>query len=296
MEWDAIARRQGGAITRAQLRAAGRSDARIDRMMSSAELLGTGHRGVYRAAGAPRGGEAQTWITVLATRAVLSYVSAARWWDLPVEADGRIHVTRHGRQKWPSDRYLRVHRTQLASTAVTTRLGLPVTTRVETLLDCLGWLPVFCARSLLDRAFQDHWLTPDQMQRRLDDQPGRWGNRQLVRLLRQSRPGAEAESERRLHRLLEVAGLVGWIGNYPIRLSAGSFRIDVAFPHLLVAIEVDGWAFHRTKERRDRDMVKANALMAAGWRILTFSWEDVTQRPDYVIATINALLVSRPAI
>ncbi len=265
-------------------------------MLTAGELLPTGYRGVLRAAGAPRGGEAQTWITVLATRSVLSYLSAGGWWELPVEQDGRIHVTRHDRQKWPSDRYLRVHRTQLTTTAVTTRLGLPVTTRVETLLDCIGWLPMPSARTLLDRAFQQHWLSPENLQNRLDEQPGRWGNRQVGQLLQQSRPGAEAESERRLHRLLESAGVIGWIGNYPIRIGGGSFRIDVAFPRHLIAIEVDGWAFHRTKDRRDRDMLKANALMAAGWRLLTFSWEDVTQRPDYVIAAITSLLVSQPAI
>jgi hypothetical protein len=199
-------------------------------MLGAAELVATGHRGVYRAAGAPRDGTAQTWITVLATRSVLSYLSAAQWWDLPVESDGRIHVTRHDRQKWPSDHYLQVHRTQLAPAAVTTRLGLPVTTRVETLLDCVGWLPLPDARTLLDRAFQQQWLRPEDLQRRLDDQAGRWGNRQLVRLLQQSRPGAEAESERRLHRLLEGAGVLGWISNYPLRLGGGSFRLDVAFP------------------------------------------------------------------
>jgi REase_MTES_1575 len=294
MQWDQVARRQGGAITRAQLRAVGRTDDRIDGMLAAAELLPTGHRGVFRAAGAPRNTAAQTWITVLATRSVLSYLSAAQWWGFPVESDGRIHVTRHDRQKWPSDRYLRVHRTQLESAAVTTWLGLPVTTRVETLLDCIGWLPMTSARTLLDRAFQQHWLSREQLQWRLDEQPGRWGNRRLSRLLQQSRPGAEAESERRLHRLLEVAGVLGWVGNYPIRLSGHSFRIDVAFPRHRIAIEVDGWAFHRTKERRDADILKTNALMAAGWRVLTFSWEDVTQRPDYVIATISALLVSQP--
>ena len=227
---------------------------------------------------------------------MLSYLSAAKWWDLPVESDGRIHVTRHDRQKWPSDHYLRIHRTRLEPTAVTTCLGLPVTTRVETLLDCVGWLPMPDARTLLDRAFQQQWLRPEELQRRLDDQAGRWGNRQLVRLLQQSRPGAEAESERRLHRLLEGAGVLGWIGNYPLRLSGGSFRVDVAFPRERIAIEVDGWAFHRTKERRDRDMRKTNALTAAGWRVLTFSWEDVSQRPDEVITAITTLLVSRPAI
>ena len=99
-----------------------------------------------------------------------------------------------------------------------------------------------------------------------------------------------------MQKLLDAAGITGWAGNYWLTLPAGSFRIDVAFPALRIAIEVDGWAFHRTKERRDRDMIKANALSSAQWRLLTFSWEDVTQRPDYVLAAITSLLVTQRAM
>jgi very-short-patch-repair endonuclease len=294
--WDRIARRQSGVITRAQFVAAGVTVRQVDAMVVAGRAVPTGYRGVYRAAGAPDTRECRAWAAVLGARSVLSYLSAAQWWELPVESDGRIHITRHERQKWVSTPLVRVHRTVLDPRAVTTWLGLPVTTRTETLLDCMGWLPGGTARGLLDRAFQQHWLSGDQIQRRLDDQPGRWGNRQLAQLLRASRPGAEAESERRLQKLLDRAGITGWTGNYWLTLEAGSFRIDVAFPDFKIAIEVDGWAFHRTKERRDRDMAKANALSSARWRLLTFSWEDVTKRPDYVLGAITSLLVTQRAI
>ncbi len=292
MHWDRVARRQAGVLTRAQLVTTGLSDRQVDAMVVAGRLCRTGYRGVYRAVGAPDTGECRVWAAVLGAGSVLSYLSAATWWDVPVEPDGRIHITRHERQKWVSTPLLRVHRTVLDPRAVTSRFGLPLTTRTETVLDCVGWLAPPAARSLLDRAFQQRWLTPEHIRERLDMQPGRWGNRQLERLLRQSRPGAEAESERRLQKLLDRAGCTGWVGNYAIRLPAGSFRIDVAFVEHKLAVEVDGWAFHRTKERRDRDMVKANALSAAGWRVLTFSWEDVTARPAYVLETVDALLVS----
>jgi very-short-patch-repair endonuclease len=296
VKWDHLARRQAGVITRAQLLATGLGVRQVDAMVVSSRIAATGYRCVYRVVGAPDTPDSQAWAAVLGARSVLSYLSAADWWELPVAGDGRIHITRHDRQKWVSTKKVRVHRTLLSPQATTTSLGLSITTRTETLLDCIGWLPIDPAQTLLDRAFQQSWLQRDQIQRRLDSQPGRWGNRQLAYLLRHTRPGAEAESERRLQKLLDAAGITGWTGNFWLNVPGGSFRLDVAFPAAKIAVEVDGWAFHRTKDRRDRDMVKANALSAAGWRLLTFSWEDVTQRPDYVLATISTLLVTHHAM
>ena len=236
------------------------------------------------------------WTAVLAADAVLSHVSAAQWWDLPVESDGKVHVIRRDRRRFTDAPGIRVHRTLLDPGRITTRFGLDVTTKVETLLDCLGCLPRRDARSLLDRSIQQSWLTPTDIERRVREQPGRWGNRQLARLLRESRPGAEAESERRAQRLLRKAGIAGWVGNYALLVDGNRFRIDIAFPEAKIAIEIDGWAFHRTKERRDRDMRKLNLLTNAGWRVLTFSWEDIVDRPGYFIEVVTSVLASRAAM
>jgi very-short-patch-repair endonuclease len=296
MHWTDLARRQAGALRRSQLTTIGLTADRIDHMVRSRLLLRSAHRGVYRAAGAPDSPDCQAWLAVLGARAVLSYLSAAAWWDLPVEPDGRIHVTRHERQKFATHRRIRVHRTLLVASSTTMRYGLDVTTRTETLLDCLGWLRTGAARTLLDRAFQQSWLDRRDIERRLDEQAGRWGNRQLARLLRESRPGAEAESERRLQRLLDEARIGGWKGNHPVVIAGRRFRLDVAFPEHRLDVEVDGWAYHRSKERRDRDIERDNLLTQAGWRVLRFSWEDVAHRPDYVVATIRSVLVTQPAI
>jgi hypothetical protein len=296
MHWADIARRQGGLVRRHQLHAIGLTDEVIERLLRHATLHRTEHRALYRAAGAPRTPEGDAWAAVLGAKAVLSYLSAAVWWELPVEPDGRIHITRHDRQRLATSRLIRVHRTLLVPSAVTDRFGLPITTRTETLLDCLGWLRIRPARDLLDRAFQQRWLTPHDLDRRLDEQAGRWGNRQLARLLHESRPGAEAESERRGQKLLDQAGITGWVGNLPITLAGERFRIDIAFAEHRLAIEIDGWAFHRNKERRDRDIRKANLLTQAGWRVLIFTWEDVTERPHYFVRSILSVLAVHPAI
>ena len=214
---------------------------------------------------------------------------------MPVEQDERIHITKRDQQRLLTHKLIRIHRTLLAPEAVTTRFGLSVTTRTETLLDCLGWLPIPAARSLLDRAFQQMWLAPRDLDRRLDEQPGRWGNKQLARLLRECRPGIEAESERRLQRLLERAGIRGWVANHPVAVGGHRFRLDVAFPELRLDVEVDGWAYHRTREQRQADAERDNLLTLAGWRVLRFTWEDVVDRPAYVRGVIGSVLAGRAA-
>src|SRR5882757_633893 len=119
MQWPDIARRQSGIVCRSQLIATGLSRQRIDHLVHSRALLTTSHRGTYRAAGAPRTAQSEAWVAVLGARAVLSYLSAAEWWGLPVEQDGRIHVTRRARQRLLTHKLIRIHRTLLAPEAVT---------------------------------------------------------------------------------------------------------------------------------------------------------------------------------
>jgi hypothetical protein len=144
-------------------------------MKRRGRLAPTGTIGVYRAPGAPDSPESAAWTAVLATNSPLSYVSAAQAWDIPVADDGKIHITRFDRRRlaWPAG--VRVHRVALDPRAVTKRYGWPVTTRTETLLDCLGWLQPNAAQTLADRAQQQRWLSPADIERRLDNQPGRWG-------------------------------------------------------------------------------------------------------------------------
>ncbi len=89
-----------------------------------------------------------------------------------------------------------------------------------------------------------------------------------------------------LHRLLRQAGLTGW---RPHVRSCG-YEIDVAFVSERVAIEVDGWAWHRDVDRFNRDAQRQNALMNAGWHVLRFTWHHLRNDPEGVIAQVRQAL------
>ncbi len=64
----------------------------------------------------------------------------------------------------------------------------------------------------------------------------------------------------------------------------------MAFPNAKVAIEIDGWAWHVDQDRFVNDRRKGNALVRAGWVVLRFTWHDLTDSPQTVIAQIVAAL------
>lgn len=86
--------------------------------------------------------------------------------------------------------------------------------------------------------------------------------------------------------ILDEAGIGGWVANHP---SCG-YEIDVAFIPQMVAVELDGFAFHREAGTFQRDRTRRNALIAAGWTVLNFTWGDLTERAGYVESAIRQSL------
>ncbi len=87
-------------------------------------------------------------------------------------------------------------------------------------------------------------------------------------------------------RLFTEGGLTGWVANMP----AHGYVIDFAFPDVKVAIEIDGFAFHRDTQTFQRDRMKRKLLTAQGWTVLNFTWVDLVERPAEVIADVRAAL------
>jgi len=112
---------------------------------------------------------------------------------------------------------------------------------------------------------------------------GRYGSPASRRMLQAVEGGARSQAERLLVGLLKSAGMTNWRANFPL----AGYRIDVAFPDSRVAIEVDGLAFHTDTETFHHDRLRQNAISLAGWQVLRFTWLDLTEYPERVVATIR---------
>ena len=108
----------------------------------------------------------------------------------------------------------------------------------------------------------------------------------MRRLLAQRSPGEavlDSTLETRFLRLLRGARLPLPEPGYEV----GPYRLDFAYPEIRLGIELDGYAFHSSKVAWERDLRRQNELLALGWILLRFTWTDVTQRGEAVIAEIR---------
>jgi very-short-patch-repair endonuclease len=89
--------------------------------------------------------------------------------------------------------------------------------------------------------------------------------------------------EPRFARLLKNAGLPPAQFQHPV----GRYKIDFAYPSLMLAIEVDGYGPHSSRRAFQIDRDRQNELVARGWTVLRFTWADVVKRPDHVARLIR---------
>ena len=115
---------------------------------------------------------------------------------------------------------------------------------------------------------------------------GRYGSPAARRLLQAASDSARSEAERLLVKLLKEAGITGWRTNYPV----GGYKVDVAFPGPKVAIETDGWAFHSDQDDFQNDRERQNNIALLGWQVLRFTWLDLVEYPQRVIAVIRSAI------
>jgi very-short-patch-repair endonuclease len=283
-----IASRQRGLFTRRQARDCG---------LSSFQLRQRVRSGMWRRV-APSVFAPTTLTITAAVRdravqlatpgSVLAGPSAARCWDLPVpDARPCLLVAPHAHPRVDA---LVIYET-LDRSDLWIGDGVPVTSRPRTVVDCLRLLPYRDALTLVERALQQNWISLEELSRRTRGLVGRRGTPGLVRLVRTVADGSRSAAERRLVKLLGDAGIVGWAVNVAIRDQYGLIGVgDIVFAERRVVIEVDGWAFHVAPDRFQRDRERQNRLVAAGWTVLRFTWRDLTDRPDSVVATVRAVL------
>lgn len=140
----------------------------------------------------------------------------------------------------------------------------------------------------MDSALQRHVELPQLWKAHLRNK-GRHGSPTARRLLHAAADGARSEAERLLIKLLRDNNITGWKANYPV----GGYKVDVAFPAEKVAVETDGWAFHNSREDFQKDRERQNRLILLGWLVLRFTWLDLTEYPQRVLAEIEAARRSR---
>jgi very-short-patch-repair endonuclease len=270
-----LAGRQHGVVARAQLLSLGVGEHAIDRRLSAGRLHPI-HRGVYAVGHRVLTREGRWMAAVLAcgNGATLSHATAAAGWDLRTN-EGLIHVTVRGSRKAP--RGVKLHRSaMLTSHEITTVRGIPVTTPARTIIDLARTMGADDLERIVDEADR----------RRLLDFAGLRATHpaSLKAALRRYDPApTRSELEARFTRLCDDHGIERPETNVRIE----GIEVDFVWRDRRLIVEVDGYRYHRAPSQFERDRERDVRLAMAGWRVLRFTWRQVTERGRWVAAAIG---------
>ena len=75
----------------------------------------------------------------------------------------------------------------------------------------------------------------------------------------------------------------------------GAREVDFSWPDLGVAVETDGYRFHRGAEAFENDHERDLDLRAAGYDVVRLTWRQLRYRPDRCAAAVGDALRSASA-
>jgi len=168
-----------------------------------------------------------------------------------------------------------------------------------------GWTAVEVARELhrpralatLDAALRTGTCDRAQLWSAASRQGGRRGIVHVRELISLAAPEAESPMESEARLAMIDGGLPQPLLQYEIvDYSGRTWRVDFAWPELMVAAEYDGFDWHSDRERFARDRQKRAALQEVGWSVVSIVADDVRRGSWEMVRRIEAQFkYARPA-
>ena len=185
----------------------------------------------------------------------------------------------------------------LAEDDQTERYGFPTFKPERLLIDLARIEPIDRLVVAVECMLRDRWVTEAGLRRRIAGMStlDRRGAVKLLAALDEvdRKLGAHSFLERAFLELVERAGLPRPACQQVLARGGDRVvRVDFRFPGTQVVVEVLGYRFHRTKQDMQRDVERMNALILGGYAVVQFTYEDVVERPDEVLTTLDRLAVS----
>lgn len=299
-----LARTQHGVVSRMQLIDAGRPGTTIQGRIKGGYLFPV-FRGVYSVGTQSLSNEGLHAAAVLAVGrgAALGGRSAAMAWGFlehisPLDvyrllggSNQRATLRVTGSLVWPA---LLVHRpVRLPRRDVVEKNGIPVTSVERTLWDLAGLVP----RNRFDRAFNEAdrlgLIDGDRLLTLTSEGRGHLGSRSF-----RARAHARVPDIARAKSVLEGIYLDlrrrHSIPEAEVNAQLLGMEVDLVWQGRRVAVELDGYEFHRGREAFERDAYRGNRLRAEGWSVLRVTWRMLQNEPQEVAALIVGVLNQQP--
>ncbi|WP_237208757.1 hypothetical protein [Rothia nasimurium] len=171
--------------------------------------------------------------------------------------------------------------------------GFRVTGKVQTVVDCARYLPREEAVVIADSALNQGLVGLEELSHELSSVAG-WGSGKCRRVRALMSPLSESPGESLLRLVLVEAGLPAPVEQFEVDLLGQRFRLDLAYPDSMIALEFDGEIkyenFGPRSEVEWSERRRESLLQNAGWVVRRYRWVDVMTRRSEIVAEIRYLL------
>ena len=284
-----LAQAQFGVVTSRQLRELGFSSSAISRMVAAGRLIRL-YRGDY-AVGHSRLIARGRWLAaVLACgdQAVLSHREAAAVLDLRRSERSQVDVTAPSRSRC-GQRGIQLHSVrELHADEVQWVDGIRVTTIARTLLDLCDVIPPAQVRRGFEQAERMGQLDYRALRLVAERAHGRRALKVFLPLIAEDHgeaARAKSDLEARFLDFIRRFELPAPVVNGIV----GGYEVDVHWPGTKLIVELDSWAYHRSKRSFYGDRDKWLDLRAQGFDVLTVTDPMLRRNPSRIADTIRKL-------
>jgi very-short-patch-repair endonuclease len=220
---------------------------------------------------------------------VLSHTSAAAAWRLPLLVAPTVpHITVPTNRTARSTSKAVLHWADLPKDDLRRRL----TNLERTVLDCARILPFEEALAVADAALRTGRLTTEELQAAAVKMQGP-GRPNAVRVAAAADARAESFLESMARALFLEAGFEHFEPQVVIDLGGRRIRVDLGERGIRLAVEAEGYEHHAAPPQFAADCRRYNELVAAGWLVLRFTYQDIVLDPAGVVATTRAVRSQR---
>lgn len=273
-----LAKQQFGVVSREQVLQAAKHRSSIAWRAKRGELS-RAHERAYLFRGVPRSWEqrATEGLFIGGPESTISHRSAAWLHSLDGFERPKVIDLSVGMNRPRPREGLMFHRSRVGNESTVIKRGMNVTSVQRTIVDLAGVLAPGALEMALDSAHRAYpefvtWLTEYIKRLSVQATPGLSGLLELLKL--RGNGVTDSALEVKVLRKLRDAGLLAHLTQYAVYDLNGDsvMRLDFCWPHLKVALHVDGFRWHSQRERFDRDARQRSRLSALGWRTVTVTF------------------------
>lgn len=241
-------------------------------------------KGVYATGGSAADWRIRVEAAVRSRRGVASHATALSLWGLLPPSPGPVHVTVTTGRSGRGSEGVVLHRSQELDDAVRRVEGLPVTCVERAIVDTWGRpgeLGRAAVRAAAIDAVRRRMCPTRNLVWELERRPQLPARAALLELVQLLADGCRSELE--IWGCLQVLrgpGMPRFVQQRPVQVGGERFLLDAACEDSMLAVEMDGAAWHGSRTQRERD-IRRDALVATiGWQTLRFGYTRMTTAPD----------------